>query len=157
MTVKLRLSIILIAVVSCFSCKKSTTATPTATASTIANIDSITGYYAGITSGDSIFTNADGSQALHSFSWPDTLHISSPDTASIIVTSKYFTINYSYGDSLTAVDSVTTLQNVALGQNEYVVYNTILTDTANNINHLIINTWYNYTKHVVSNVRLYKR
>ncbi len=158
MTIKLRLSVLLLTVVSCFSCKKSTTTTTNTTSvSTIANIDSITGFYAGTTSGDSIYTNANGNQVIYSFSWPDTLQVTSPDTANIIATSKYYTINYSYSYNLTATDSITVLQNYTLGDNGYIAYNTVLLDTANSVNHIIINTWYSYTKHTVTNVTLYKR
>lgn len=124
---------------------------------TEANIDSITGLYVGITSGDSIVTAPDGSQSIHSFAWPDTLNITSPDTTNIIVASKYYTVNYPYGDSLTQYDSVTILQNQTLGDNGFVLYNTVLTDTANLINHIVINTQYTYTKNVVTNVHLLKR
>ena len=157
MNFKVSLSIIILLAATCFCCKKSTTATPTILVSTAANIDSITGIYTGITSGDSIFTKPDGSQVLQSFSWPDTLQITSPDSATIIATAKYYTTTYTYGDSLTATDSITTLQNLAQGPTGYVTYNTTLLDTANNINHVIVNIYYTYNKHIISNVTLYKR
>ena len=158
MGLKVRLSVVVLLVISVYSCKKSaSTATPTVKASTIANIDSITGYYVGTTSGDSIYTKSDGSQVINSFSWPDTLHITSPDTATIIASSKYYTISYFYGDSLTAADSVTTLRNQTTGENGYVVFSSSLLDTANSINHLIINIAHNYNKRLTSNVTLYKR
>ena len=161
MNVKHSLYIIVLLISICFSCKKSTTtATPVVAVSTTANIDSITGTYTGTTSGDSIYTFVDTNgvahQWLQSFSWPDTILVTSSDTATITAMSKYYNISYFYGDSLT-IDSVTVLQNQVLGQNGYVINNTILTDTANNINHLIINVWYNYNKHLTSTVALLKR
>ena len=155
MNAKISLSVVLLSIILFFACKKTTS--PTVLQLTLANIDSITGIYIGTTSGDSIYTDSNGKQTVNSFSWPDTLNITSPDTSNIIVASKYFTVNYPYGDSLTQYDSVTILQNETLGQNGYVIYNTVLTDTANLVNHIVINTQYTYNKNLVTNVYLYKR
>jgi len=156
MNVKLTVVVVLSVIVLFFACKKNVPA-PTILQVTQADIDSITGMYIGITSGDSIVTAADGTQTINSFSWPDTLKITSPDTTNIIVVSKYYTVDYPYSDALTQYDSVTTLQYEALGNNGYVLYNTVLTDTANNVNHVVINTQYSYVKNLVTNVYLYKR
>ena len=156
MNLKLTAFIALSLAVLFFACKKNVPA-PSVLQVTEADIDSITGIYVGTTSGDSIVTAPDGTQTVKSFSWPDTLNVTSPDTTNIIVTSKYYAINYPYGDSLTQYDSVTVLQNQTLGDNGFVLYNTVLTDTANLINHIVINTQYTYTKNVVTNAYLLRR
>jgi len=143
----------------CFSCQKNNNNNVSPTL-TIPNIDSIKGYYYGITSGDSIYTYTDGSgkkqQWIQSFSWNDTLYVTSADTASITAASKYYTLNFGYGDSLT-VNYITFLQNQTLGQNGYVIYNASLCDTTLTEDHLTINIWYSYNKHIVSNFVLYSR
>ena len=155
MNVKLTAVIVLSVIVLFFACKKNVPA-PTVLQVTQADIDSITGIYVGTTSGDSIVTAANGTQTINSFSWPDTLTVTSPDTSNIIVASKYYTVNYPYSDALTQY-TLTTLQNETLGNNGYVIYNTVLTDTADLINHIVINTQYSYSKNVVTNVYLLRR
>ena len=160
MNIKLGIAAVLV-IFGCYSCKKSNTATPTvATIGSAANIDSIAGYYVGTTSGDSIYTYTDGTGAvkqwIQSFSWPDTIQLSSADSISITAASKYYNITYGYGDSLT-FEFVSYLQNQTLGQNGYSAYNTTLVDSANSVNHVIIDVWYSYNKHYQSNVTLLRR
>lgn len=159
-------SIVLISliVVACYSCKKSSNTVVTTPSTIYTNIDSMTGFYAGTTSGDSIYTYTDASgkpqQWIHSFSFPDTLTVTSPDTTTIAVSSKYYNTSFSYGDSLSLVFTnvttdvsytVTTLQNQISGQT------TTFTDSTSGINHVIVKTSNGYMKSVTSNVTLYKR
>ena len=159
MNVKHVLASLLLLTVICFSCKKNqTTVVPT---TTVANIDSITGHYYGTTSGDSIYNSYTGTggvqeQVVKSFSWVDTLNVTSSDTAHITVSSNYYNVTFTYGDSLT-IYPFTFLQNDVAGQNGYVSFNSTLSDTTGGVNHLIINVWYSYNKHYTSDVLLYKR
>jgi hypothetical protein len=160
----LALSIALVVLVN-FSCKKSSSTTAViASQNSSIYIDSIAGYYAGTTSGDSVYTYIDSTgkpaQWVHSFSLPDTIFVSSPDSISIHVSSKYFAAVLPYGDSLTitSVDintdiaSVSTmLQNTVLGQ--FTSFN----DTASSINHIILNVGNSGAKSFQSSVYLYNR
>ena len=158
MNVKHVLASLLLLTVVCFSCKKNkSTVVPT---TTVANIDSITGHYYGTTSGDSIYsytgTGGVQEQVVKSFSWTDTLNVTSSDTAHITVSSNYYNVTFTYGDSLT-IYPFTFLQNDVAGQNGYISFNSTLSDTTGGVNHLIINVWYSYNKHYTSDVLLYKR
>ena len=119
------------------------------------------GYYAGITSGDSLYYYTDSAgivrYKIQSFSWPDSLVVTSPDSVSIAIASKFYNITFGYGDSLTLFDSVSYLQNYTLGQSGNIVYNAVLIDTANNINHIGVTIAYGYNKNITSNFALYKR
>jgi len=153
-----------------FSCKKSSN-TPTAivTTSTRANIDSMEGYYYGITAGDSIYTLTDSTgkqqQWLRSFSSLDTLVVTSTDSVSITATGKYYTITFPYGDSLSLVgDSlglvnniITTLTTVVTNQNGYASFAANFCDTTLEYDHLSINVQYGYSKHVASHFALYSK
>jgi len=167
MNVKYQLPVIIIFLLFvCLSCNKNNNSTSTNTATTtIANIDSITGTYTGITSVDSIYNYTDSAgkaqQWVHSFSWPDTLHVTSADTASITVVSKFYTVTFPYGDSLT-LDYITDLQNTT-GQNGYLAYNATLIDTTYfgnpliGADHINVTVGYGYNKYYYSNVALYSR
>lgn len=152
---------IALSVVFSFGCKKSNNTSGTTTNNnTVEKIDSMVGYYYGTTSGDSIYSYSDSTgthQWLNSFSWADTLVVTSPDTININIASKYYAVNFYYGDSLTMYDSVTNLQNSNVAQNGYVISNAIFSDTANGVNHIAVSVWYGYAKHLTSNFKLYKR
>jgi len=155
------LSIVLI----CFSCNKNNnTATVAVPTSVYANIDSVTGKYAGITSGDSLYTYTDSAtgqvkQWVHSYSWPDTLLVTSADTTTITVTSKFYTVSFPYqvGSTYTSINV-----NTDIGNTETVIgtvqggQNVSLSDTTDGDNHLIIN-FSNGQKSTTSNVYLYSR
>jgi hypothetical protein len=160
MNVRFQLALAMLLLV-CFSCKKSNNSTTTSsTLITTVNIDSMKGYYVGTTSGDSIYVYTDTAgkkqQWVHTFTGQDTLVVTSPDTATITVSSKYYTISFPYGDSLT-FSYVTNLQKASLEDNGYYVYNAQLTDTASGVNHMLVNVNYSYVKNIISNVLLYKR
>jgi len=159
MTVKRLLACVLLISVFCYSCKKSNNATVTSL-TTAANIDSLVGHYQGTTSGDSVYDYTDSlgnkAQWVHSFSVPDTLIVTSPDTATILVTSKYYSVSFPYGDSLTFA-YVTNLQNGLAIDNGYFQCNAVMTDTTDGPNHMIVNLEFSYTKNVISNVTLYQR
>jgi hypothetical protein len=153
-----------------FSCKKnSNTSTTTVVTSTTANIDSMEGYYYGVTSGDSIYTYTDSTgkqvQWLRSFSSLDTLIVTSSDSVSITATGKYYTITFPYGDSLSLPgDSlglvnniITTLQTVVTNQNGYASFVANFCDTTLEYDHLGINVQYGYSKHLTSDFALYSK
>jgi hypothetical protein len=155
--------IILLVVVFC-ACKKSTNNTTAVATTTIADIDSLTGHYAGTTSFDSIYTYTDSTgntqQWVHSAVWPDTLLVTANDTASVTVTSKFYTVTLPYGDSLT-FDYITNLQTTT-GQNGYLTYSATLIDTtyvlsALALDHMVVNLGYGYNKYYHSNATLYSR
>lgn len=161
MNVKLLLASIILCTLVCFSCKKSSTSTSvTPSATTIANIDSLTGSYAGSTRVDSLYSYTDSAGISHSwlnsFGVADTFKITSSDTTNITVASKLYSLKFSYGDSLTLY-SVTNLQNENLNENSYVTYKATLSDTSAGINHIVVNIWYGYNKHYFSSFYLYSR
>jgi len=119
------------------------------------------GYYAGITTGDSVYYYTDGSgkvqHAVRSFSWADSIVITAADTASITVTSARYNITFPYYYYLTTTDTVSYLQTNTVGQGGYVPFNATFVDTANGINHIALNVSYGYSKNFTSNFALYKR
>jgi hypothetical protein len=119
------------------------------------------GYYAGSTSGDSLYYYVDLAgklqYAVRSFSWPDSIVITAADTASITVTSRYYNITFPYYYYLTAFDSVSFLQNDSIGVGGYAPLNATLIDTANGVNHIAINISYGANKNITSSYALYKR
>ena len=119
------------------------------------------GYYAGITSGDSLYYYTDGAgkvqYAIRSFSWADSMVITAADTMSITIASKFYNFTFPYYFFLTALDSVSYLQTDTIGQGGYVPYNATLIDTANGINHIAIAVSYGYSKNYTSSFALYKR
>lgn len=159
MDVKRILVPVILFIFICYSCKKNNNNVVTPT-STIANIDSITGSYYGTTTGDSLFSYKDSTgvmhQWVHSFTWADTLQVTSSDTLNITVVSKFYTITFPYYDSLTLYP-LTYLTIGTPGQGANGSYNASLTDTTDLINHLVVNVWYGYNKQYTSNVLLYKR
>ncbi len=144
-----------------FSCKKSSTTTSSISFPTSGNIDSMKGYYAGTTYGDSLYyyTDATGKvqHAIRSFSWPDSLVITAADTMSITVVSKTYNVTFPYYFYLTTFDTVSYLQNETVEQGGYTPFNATLIDTANSINHIAINISYSYSKNITSSFALYKR
>jgi hypothetical protein len=153
-----------------FSCKKSNnSAVATTVTTTTANIDSMTGHYYGVTSGDSIYTYIDSTgkpqQWLRSFSWSDTLIVTSSDSVSITAQAKYYTITFPYGDSLSLPgDSlglvnniITNLQSEVTNQNGYATYAASFCDTTIEYDHITINVLYGYSKRISSSFYLYSR
>ncbi len=164
MNVKLVPVALILFVLFFYSCKKTTTTTTTSSLSlyTIGVIDSMKGYYAGTTSGDSVYYYTDSAgvvqHTIRSFSWADSLVITSADdTASILASSRSYAITFPYYYYLTGVDSVSYLQYYTLAQGGYTPINAFFVDTANNINHIAINISYGYSKRLTSNFALYKR
>ena len=152
----------LLFVIFCFSCKKSSTTTTTTTQTSVAaNIDSIKGYYYGTTTGDSVYYYTDTAgtvqYAIHSFSNPDSLVVTSADTTSITVASKYYSITFPYVYYYTGSDSVTFLVYNAQGQGGNITTSAVLVDTANNINHINVNISTGQHKRFTSTFALYKR
>jgi len=170
MSVKRTLLLVTLLVFIFFSCKKSSTTAVTATSAVnTALIDSVLGYYYGVTSGDSIYTYIDSTgkqkQWLRSFSWLDTLIVTTADSVSFTASSKTYNITFPYGDSLAVYgDSlglvnniVTTLQTIATNQNGYAYYSATFCDTTLEYDHLTINVQYGYSKRVTSNFVLYSK
>ena len=171
MSAKLQTATVLLLVFVFFACKKtSTSTTNTSTVSTaIPNIDSIKGYYQGSTAGDSLYSWVESSgiehQWLHSFTWADSVNVTSADTFHVTVASKYNKITIPYGDSLTYLTLkdtatlciATSLQLQNVSENGYVSYNATLADTTDGFNHLVINVWYSYNKHYKSDLWLSRR
>jgi len=146
----------------CFSCKKSnTTTTTTGQTSVTANIDSIKGYYHGTTTGDSIYYYSDSAgivqYAVRSFSNIDTLIVTSADTTSISVASKYYSVTFPYLYYYTGSDSVTVLIYQAHGDGGNITKSVVLVDSANNVNHININYSGGHNKRFTSTFALYKR
>ncbi len=163
MKVKLVSAAVVLSILFCYSCKKTKTTTTTSALelAIIANIDSMKGYYAGTTSGDSVYYYTDTSgtvkYGIRSFSWPDSLVVTSADTASITVVSRTYTVTFPYSYYYTSIDSVSYLRQYTPGDGGYLPFNAFLVDTANGINHLAINISYGANKHMTSNFALYKR
>ena len=161
MNLKLVLTSVIFLVLFCFSCQKSSTTTSSTSFPPSGNIDSMKGYYAGITSGDSLYYYTDGSgkvqYAIRSFSLPDSMIITAADTMSITVATRFYNFTCPYYFYLTTIDTVSYLQTDSAGVGNYVLYNTTLIDTANGINHIAINVSYGYSKNYSSTFALYKR
>ena len=169
MNVMRRLLLVMLLGFIFFSCKKSNNSTVAATVTNTANIDSIIGRYYGVTSGDSIYTYTDSTgkqqQWLRSFSWIDTLVVTSADSVSIAAQAKYYAVTFAYGDSLSLPgDSlglvnniITNLQTVVTNQSGYAAYTAYLCDTTIEYDHIIINILYGYNKRISSSFYLYSR
>ena len=119
------------------------------------------GYYAGITSGDSVYFYTDVAgkvhSGVHSFSLLDSLVITAADSTSITVSSRLYNVTFAYYYYLTGFDSVSYLQVDSVGQGGYIPLNAYFVDTANGINHVGINISYGASKNITSNFVLYKR
>ena len=153
---------LLLFVLFCFSCKKSSTTTTTAATNTLAaNIDSIKGYYAGTTKGDSIYYYTDTAgkvqYGIRTFSSYDSLIVTSADTANITVASKYYNVTFPYVYYYTLADSTTYLQYYTQAESGYVGYYASLVDSANNVNHITVSVAPGHSKHFASTFVLYKR
>jgi hypothetical protein len=93
---------------------------------------------------------------VRSFTIPDTLRVIADDTIHFLVSSRLYSVNFTYGDSLT-FDSVTNMSNQVVAANGVVGYRATLLDSANSLNHIIINVTTGYTKHMTSTVSLLRR
>jgi len=156
--------LILSIVLVCLSCNKhdvvATAAVPT---SVYANIDSIAGVYTGVTSGDSVYTYTDSTgqlkQWVRSFSLLDTLTVTSPDTLTIVVASKFYNASFAYNvyNTVTSVNvntDVYTIETVL--QTMQAGTSVSLSDSTDGLNHLIVNLA-NGQKSATSNVTLLNR
>ena len=152
---------VLLIALFCFACKKSSTSSTTTFIPAAEYIDSITGYYSGTTTGDSIYYYTDTAgkvqYAIRSFSIADSLVVTSADTTSITVASRYFSVTFPYVYYYTGSDSVTVLLYQSTGTAGNITSSAVLVDTANNINHINLNVSAGQNKRFTSTFALYKR
>ena len=153
---------VLLCAIIWFSCKKSNSSSNNTTyISAQELIDSITGSYSGTTSGDSIYYYVDTAgkvqYGIRSFSVADSLVVTSADTNSITVASRFYSVTFPYVYYYTGSDSVTILQQHSTGTAGNIISTAILVDTANNINHINFNMSAGQNKRFTSSFALYKR